>query len=144
MLTFHAYVQAWESLFDETTPHIPLSIHREIQPTLSFQRVVHHAIQEAQRAGFSEVNGVNILLAIFTEPESQAVYFLSQENVTRADALSYSLHGKIVYRDEQDSLTRDNSQNEQRDFIDPLDMQNSPQAQNEEDSIAEMYATKSQ
>lgn len=124
---------------DETTPHIPLSIHREIQPTLSFQRVVHHAIQEAQRAGFAEVSGVNLLLALFTEPESQAVYFLSQENVTRADALSYSLHGKISYKDNPD-LSQDFT-NDQQDFIDPLDMQNNTQAQSEEESMVEMYAT---
>jgi ATP-dependent Clp protease ATP-binding subunit ClpA len=127
---------------DETTPHIPLSIHREIQPTLSFQRVVHHAIQEAQRAGFSEVNGVNVLLAIFTEPESQAVYFLSQENVTRADALSYSLHGKISYRDENELGNTENPMDEnQRDFIDPLDMQQNQPSQSEDESMAEMYAT---
>jgi ATP-dependent Clp protease ATP-binding subunit ClpA len=126
---------------DETTPHIPLSIHREIQPTLSFQRVIHHAIQEAQRAGFSEVNGVNVLLAIFTEPESQAVYFLSQENVTRADALSYSLHGKIVYRDEREFEKRQKPLGGQRDFIDPLEMQNNTQGQGDEDSITDTYAT---
>lgn len=126
---------------DETTPHIPLSIHREIQPTLSFQRVVHHAIQEAQRAGFSEVNGINVLLAIFTEPESQAVYFLSQENVTRADALSYSLHGKVTKKGSIDRFSQSSPPplGNQSGFIDPLEMR-STQTQTADDDMTDLYA----
>lgn len=123
---------------DETTPHIPLSIHREIQPTLSFQRVIHHAIQEAQRAGFNEVDGVNVLLAIFTEPESQAVYFLSQEGVTRADALSYSLHGKITPRKNTPDADKPSSRH---DFIDSLEMKDNGHTMTEEESMIESFAT---
>ena len=51
-------------------------LHDALTALLNEQHMdCHHAIQEAQRAGFSEVNGINVLLAIFTEPESQAVYF---------------------------------------------------------------------
>ena len=128
-----------EIFIDETTPHIPLSIHREIQPTLSFQRVVHHAIQEVQRAGLSEITGVSILLAIFTEPESQAVYFLSQENVTRADALSYSLHGKISKKNDLEGFPPNLANPDQSRFVDPVDI--SPaQAPTEEESLADTFA----
>ena len=68
---------------EETTPHLPKDSHRDTQPTLGFQRVLQRAIFQVQAAGKSEVNGVNVLAAIFNEEESQAVYFLSQENVSR-------------------------------------------------------------
>lgn len=78
---------------DETTPQFPVNINRDIQPTLSFQRVLQRAIYQVQSSGLSEVSGVNVLTAIFSEPESQAVYFLSQENITRIDVMNYISHG---------------------------------------------------
>ncbi len=78
---------------DETTPHIPLNFERDIQPTLSFQRVLQRAIYQVQNGGLSEVTGVNVLSAIFSEPESQAVYFLNQEDVTRIDVMNYVSQG---------------------------------------------------
>lgn len=74
---------------DETTPHIPLNVERDIQPTLSFQRVLQRAIYQVQSSGSPQVTGANVLTAIFSEPESQAVYFLSQENVNRIDVVNY-------------------------------------------------------
>ncbi|OGO93707.1 MAG: ATP-dependent Clp protease ATP-binding subunit ClpA [Coxiella sp. RIFCSPHIGHO2_12_FULL_44_14] len=78
---------------DETTPHVPLNVERDIQPTLSFQRVLQRAIYQVQNSNSAEVTGANVLTAIFSEPESQAVYFLSQENVSRIDVVNYTVQG---------------------------------------------------
>lgn len=79
---------------DETTPVIPNSDHhRETQPTLGFQRVLQRAVFHVQSAGKEEVTGANVLAAIFSEQESQAVYFLKKENVTRLDVINYISHG---------------------------------------------------
>ena len=75
---------------DETTPHLPEHVDRDIQPTLSFQRVLQRAIYQVQSLGEDEVNGTHILMAIYGEQESQAVYFLSQEQVTRADIVNFA------------------------------------------------------
>ena len=86
---------------DETTPHIPSSVEREIQPTLSFQRVLQRAIYQTQTSGRPEVIGSSVLLAIFGEPDSQAVYFLSQENVSRIDVINYTTQGIAKQNPEQ-------------------------------------------
>lgn len=78
---------------EETTPHIPPEKHQDTQPTLGFQRVLQRAIFQVQSAGKTEVTGANVLAAIFGEQESQAVYYLSQENVTRLDIVNYIAHG---------------------------------------------------
>ncbi len=78
----------------ETTPVFSLDdIERETQPTLAFQRVLQRAVFHVQSAGKTEVSGANILAAIFSEQESQAVYFLRRENVTRLDVINYIAHG---------------------------------------------------
>ena len=64
---------------DETTPVIPdLEEDRETQPTLGFQRVLQRAVFHVQSSGKNEVTGVNVLVAIFSEQESQAVYLLKK------------------------------------------------------------------
>lgn len=79
---------------DETTPLIPSNeAHRETQPTLGFQRVLQRAVFHVQSAGKPEVTGANVLAAIFSEQESQAVYLLRQQNVTRLDVVNYIAHG---------------------------------------------------
>ncbi len=79
---------------DETTPLIPSTdYHRETQPTLGFQRVLQRAVFHVQSAGKDEVTGSNVLAAIFSEQESQAVYFLKKENVSRLDVINYISHG---------------------------------------------------
>jgi ATP-dependent Clp protease ATP-binding subunit ClpA len=73
-----------------TTPLFPATDQNlDIQPTLGFQRVLQRAIFQVQSSGKSEVNGVNILAAIFGEQDSQAIYFLRRENITRSDLLNY-------------------------------------------------------
>lgn len=84
---------------DETTPRIPDDeMDRETQPTLGFQRVLQRAVFHVQSAGKTEVTGANVLAAIFSEQESQAVYFLRRENITRLDVINYISHGVSKYQ----------------------------------------------
>lgn len=79
---------------DSTTPLIPETDgERETQPTLGFQRVLQRAVFHVQSSGKSEVTGANVLVAIFSEQESQAVYFLKQQNIARIDVVNYISHG---------------------------------------------------
>ncbi|WP_317928852.1 ATP-dependent Clp protease ATP-binding subunit ClpA [Halioxenophilus sp. WMMB6] len=79
---------------DSTTPLIPESdTERETQPTLGFQRVLQRAVFHVQSSGRKEVTGANVLVAIFSEQESQAVYYLKQQNIARIDVVNYITHG---------------------------------------------------
>lgn len=79
---------------DRTTPVIPINVHdRDTQPTLGFQRVIQRAVFQVQSSGKTEVSGANILAAIFSEQESQSVYFIRQENISRLDVINYIAHG---------------------------------------------------
>jgi ATP-dependent Clp protease ATP-binding subunit ClpA len=78
---------------DETTPILTDVDERDTQPTLGFQRVLQRAIFQAQSSGKKEVNGANVLVAIFNEQESQAVYLLNKQDVSRLDIVSYISHG---------------------------------------------------
>ncbi|MCR8921830.1 ATP-dependent Clp protease ATP-binding subunit ClpA [Dasania sp. GY-MA-18] len=79
---------------DSTTPLIPeRDLERETQPTLGFQRVLQRAVFHVQSSGKKEVTGANVLVAIFSEQESQAVYFLKQQSVARLDIVNYITHG---------------------------------------------------
>jgi len=79
---------------DSTTPLIPTSDdERETQPTLGFQRVLQRAVFHVQSSGKKEVTGANVLVAIFSEQESQAVYVLKKQNVARIDVVNYISHG---------------------------------------------------
>lgn len=78
---------------DETTPSVEHHTERDIQPTISFQRVLQRSMTQSQTSGHNEVNGVQVLISIFGEPDSQAVYFLHQENVTRIDVMKYTAQG---------------------------------------------------
>ena len=88
-----------EEFINETTPIIPeKEFERETQPTLGFQRVLQRAVFHVQSAGKTEVSGANVLAAIFSEQESQAVYFLRRENITRLDVINYISHGVAKYQ----------------------------------------------
>ncbi|MCW8127234.1 ATP-dependent Clp protease ATP-binding subunit ClpA [Microbulbifer halophilus] len=79
---------------DSTTPLIPeADTDRETQPTLGFQRVLQRAVFHVQSSGKKEVTGANVLVAIFCEQESQAVYYLKQQSVARIDVVNYITHG---------------------------------------------------
>ena len=66
---------------------------RDTQPTLGFQRVLQRAVYHVQSSGKKEVTGANVLVAIFGEKDSHAVYFLTQQDVTRLDVVNYLSHG---------------------------------------------------
>ncbi|MEZ5555671.1 ATP-dependent Clp protease ATP-binding subunit ClpA [Haliea sp.] len=79
---------------DATTPLIPEdNDDRETQPTLGFQRVLQRAVFHVQSSGRSEVTGANVLVAIFSEQESQAVYFLKTQSIARLDVVNFITHG---------------------------------------------------
>jgi ATP-dependent Clp protease ATP-binding subunit ClpA len=89
---------------DSTTPLIPEADNeRETQPTLGFQRVLQRAVFHVQSSGKSEVTGANVLVAIFSEQESQAVYYLKQQSVARIDVVNYITHGITKVSGETDS-----------------------------------------
>jgi ATP-dependent Clp protease ATP-binding subunit ClpA len=84
-----------KSLAEFLDQHTPLlkSDDADTQPTLGFQRVIQRAILHVQSSGKKEVTGANVLVAIFGEKDSHAVYFLHQNGVTRLDAVNYISHG---------------------------------------------------
>ncbi|WP_057831103.1 ATP-dependent Clp protease ATP-binding subunit ClpA [Colwellia sp. TT2012] len=86
-----------KSLLDfigETTPMIPVGEEeRETQPTLGFQRVLQRAVFHVQSSGKNEVSGSNVLVAIFSEQESQAAYILKKSDISRLDIVNYISHG---------------------------------------------------
>ena len=79
----------------DTTPLIleDQAADRETQPTLGFQRVLQRAVFHVQSSGKEEVTGANVLVAIFSEQESQAVYILKKSDVTRLDVVNFISHG---------------------------------------------------
>ena len=83
-----------EQFVAENTPLIPVGDEqRDVQPTLGFQRVIHRAVYSAQSSRKGEVTGDAILAAIFGEPDSHAVYYLSRHRVSRLDIVHYIAHG---------------------------------------------------
>jgi ATP-dependent Clp protease ATP-binding subunit ClpA len=81
------------TFLEETTPKLSDEDTRETQPTLGFQRVLQRAVFHVQSSDKTEVTGANVLVAIFSEQESQAVYFLNKQNITRLDVVNYISHG---------------------------------------------------
>src|SRR3982075_4068702 len=78
---------------NEHTPRLSPHSDADTQPTQGFQRVIQRAILHVQSSGKKEVTGANVLVAIFGEKESHAVYFLNQRGVTRLDVVNYIAHG---------------------------------------------------
>jgi ATP-dependent Clp protease ATP-binding subunit ClpA len=77
----------------EQTPRIAADREVDTQPTLGFQRVIQRAILHVQSSGKKEVTGANVLVAIFGEKDSHAVYFLQQQGIARLDVVNYISHG---------------------------------------------------
>jgi len=78
---------------EEHTPKVAGTDEVDTQPTLGFQRVIQRAILHVQSSGKKEVTGANVLVAVFGEKDSHAVYFLSQQGVTRLDIVNFISHG---------------------------------------------------
>lgn len=87
----------------ESSPLLPEDEDRDTQPTLGFQRVLQRAVFHVQSSGKKEVTGANVLVAIFGERESQAVYLLNQQNIARLDVVNCISHGISKISDEHES-----------------------------------------
>jgi len=107
---------------DENTPIFHEDQLGEVQPTLGFQRVLQRAVFHVQSSGKKEVTGANVLVAIYGEQESQAIYLLHQQDVNRLDIVNYVSHG-ISKVSEEDSHMESEVQNEEATESDssPLD-----------------------
>ena len=82
-----------EEFIDESTPRLSGDNEQEVQPTLGFQRVLQRAVFHVQSSGKKEVKGENVLVAIFGEKQSHAVYLLSLHDIARLDVVNYMSHG---------------------------------------------------
>ena len=85
---------------EENTPVFSENINAEVQPTLGFQRVLQRAVFHVQSSGKKEVTGANVLVAIYGEQESQAVYLLHQQDISRLDIVNFVSHGISKVPDE--------------------------------------------
>ncbi|MDH3909175.1 MAG: AAA family ATPase, partial [Gammaproteobacteria bacterium] len=88
---------------EEQTPLLAQDDDTDVQPTLGFQRVLQRAVFHVQSSGKKEVTGSNVLVAIFSEKQSQAVYFLNLQDITRLDIVNYISHGMPQLPGEGDS-----------------------------------------
>ncbi len=98
---------------NEHTPRLSPHSDADTQPTQGFQRVIQRAILHVQSSGKKEVTGANVLVAIFGEKESHAVYFLNQRGVTRLDVVNYIAHG--ITKKEQQKPDKSESAKEEGD-----------------------------
>ncbi len=88
----------------------------EARPTAGFQRVIHRAAIHVQSAGKQEVSGANVLVAMFSERESHAIFFLAEQDVSRLDVVNFISHGIVKFGDiTRISLPRDHSEQEMED-----------------------------
>jgi ATP-dependent Clp protease ATP-binding subunit ClpA len=104
-----------EEFVEDTTPTLPDGSERDTQPTLGFQRVLQRAVFHVQSSGRNEVTGANVLVAIFSERESQAVYLLNLQDISRLDVVNYISHGIPKSQDEaqgHDFSSRDEEMDE--------------------------------
>ncbi|MGR9089094.1 MAG: ATP-dependent Clp protease ATP-binding subunit ClpA [Gammaproteobacteria bacterium] len=100
----------------ESSPLLPDDEDRDTQPTLGFQRVLQRAVFHVQSSGKKEVTGANVLVAIFGERESQAVYLLNQQNIARLDVVNCISHGISKVSDDEptdDSSASTDAESEQ-------------------------------
>jgi ATP-dependent Clp protease ATP-binding subunit ClpA len=94
----------------DNTPILRPDDPRETQPTLGFQRVLQRAVLHVQSSGNREVTGANVLVALFGEQESQAVYLLKQQEISRLDVVNYIAHGISKIAGEQQDASAQQSE----------------------------------
>jgi ATP-dependent Clp protease ATP-binding subunit ClpA len=113
---FDALVNQLHNFLKETTPQLPENVEAsETQPTLGFQRVLQRAVFHVQSSGKTEVTGANVLVAIFSEQESQAVYFLKMQGIERLDVVNFLSHGVSESEsDDQQQSASSESKDEQK------------------------------
>ncbi|MFD0738129.1 ATP-dependent Clp protease ATP-binding subunit ClpA [Lysobacter koreensis] len=96
-----------EQAIETSVSVLPEDIDRDTQPTLGFQRVLQRAVYHVQSSGKKEVTGANVLVAIFGEKDSHAVYFLNQQDVARLDVVNYLSHGIARHGSDEGSSSDD-------------------------------------
>ena len=98
-----------EKFVDQNTPLLLGDEERETQPTLGFQRVLQRALFHVQSSGQGEVTGANVLVAIFSEQDSHAVYLLHSQEIERLDVTNYLSHGisRIEDHSEENAFSTD-------------------------------------
>src|SRR5580698_1588941 len=111
---------------DQSTPKLEEGEEREVQPTLGFQRVLQRAVFHVQSSGKKEVGVANVLVAIFSEKQSHAVFLLNRQHVTRLDVVNYISHGLSKIAEEK---------------TDKEDTQPDPERDPEGDSALEKYTS---
>ena len=111
------------TFLDETTPLMPMDDERETQPTLGFQRVLQRAVFHVQSSGKREVSGANVLVAIFSEQESQAVYFLKKQDISRLEVVNYISHGISRISDNEQTETGGHTDEETSETAAPNPLQ---------------------
>ncbi|QLI80640.1 ATP-dependent Clp protease ATP-binding subunit ClpA [Chitinibacter fontanus] len=99
----------------EHTPVVSGTSEVETQPTIGFQRVIQRAILHVQSSGKKEVTGANVLVAIFGEKDSHAVYFLHQQGITRLDVVNFIAHGISKSASNSSQSAPKNEQSEESD-----------------------------
>ncbi|WP_373974677.1 ATP-dependent Clp protease ATP-binding subunit ClpA [Chitinibacter sp. SCUT-21] len=99
----------------EHTPVVSGTSEVETQPTIGFQRVIQRAILHVQSSGKKEVTGANVLVAIFGEKDSHAVYFLHQQGITRLDVVNFIAHGISKSASNSSQSAPKNEPNEESD-----------------------------
>ncbi len=105
------------------TPVLSPGDPRETQPTLGFQRVLQRAVLHVQSSGNREVTGANVLVALFGEQESHAVYLLKQQEISRLDVVNFIAHGISKMADDQDGMASadENGEPQPQQNVKPLE-----------------------
>ncbi len=88
---------------EQSTPRVAEGTEHEVQPTLGFQRVLQRAVFHVQSSGRKEVGVANVLVAIFSEKQSHAVFLLNRQHITRLDVVNYISHGLSKLAEEKAS-----------------------------------------
>ena len=103
-----------EEFFDRQLQGLPEGLDQEPQQTLGFHRILQRAVIHAQSAEKKEINGGNLLIAMFREPDSYAVYLLEEQGITRFDVVNYVSHGvsKIAAAEEPEQIQEEQGQEE--------------------------------
>jgi len=111
-----------QSFIRDNTPILRADDPRETQPTLGFQRVLQRAVLHVQSSGNREVTGANVLVALFGEQESHAVYLLKQQEISRLDLVNYISHGISKNSEEApDAATNHNEESADNQSAKPLE-----------------------
>ncbi len=109
------------NVLEETVPVLSPNDPRDTQPTLGFQRVLQRAVYHVQSSDKKEVTGANVIVAMFSEKDSHAVYFLNKQNIRRLDVVNYISHGISRIDDGQNTQTASETEGAEAPARTPLE-----------------------